>query len=50
MIKRRKERKQRAEKAKDTAKMFSFINGMQTLPNAIADELGNKIQLNSNLN
>jgi len=30
MIKGRKERKQRDEKAKDRARMFSFINGMFT--------------------
>jgi oxygen-dependent protoporphyrinogen oxidase len=38
-----RERKRRAEKAKDRAKMFSFNNGMQTLPDAIAHALAAKI-------
>jgi oxygen-dependent protoporphyrinogen oxidase len=37
------ERKKRAEKSKSSAKMFSFKNGMQTFPNAIASYLGEKI-------
>ncbi|MEO8168378.1 MAG: protoporphyrinogen oxidase, partial [bacterium] len=36
MVKGRRERKQRSEKAKDRAKMFSFKNGMATFPQAIA--------------
>ncbi len=36
-IKSIKERKQRAEKSKQNAKMFSFKDGMQTLPKAIAN-------------
>lgn len=47
MIKGRKERKQRAEKAKDRAKMFSFIDGMHTLPAAIYNKLKNNFYLNS---
>lgn len=47
MIKGRKERTQRAEKAKDSAKMFSFKQGMQTLPRALGKELGEKVHLNS---
>lgn len=47
MIKGRKERKQRAEKAKDRAKMFSFIDGMQTLPEAIYNKLRNNFYLNA---
>ncbi len=42
-IKSIKERKQRAEKSKQSAKMFSFVNGMQTLPRRIADSLGGKV-------
>ena len=38
-----KERKKRAEKSKQSAKMFSFINGMQTLPKAISASLGSRI-------
>lgn len=39
MIKGAKERKKRAEQSKQSAKMFSFINGMQTFPTAIAEML-----------
>ena len=46
MIKGARERKQRAEKSKDRAKMFSFANGMQTFPDAIARQLGERIVLN----
>ncbi len=42
-IKSIKERKKRAEKSKQSAKMFSFVNGMQTLPKEIAKSLGNKV-------
>ncbi len=45
MIKGAKERKQRAEKAKDRAKMFSFAEGMVTFPEAIGKRLNGKIQL-----
>ena len=38
------ERRQRAEKAKDKARMFSFREGMQTFPRAIARRLGAKIR------
>src|ERR1041385_860379 len=46
MIRSRKERKARKEVAKDRAKMFSFIEGMQTFPNAIAARLGDSVELN----
>jgi len=46
MIKGSRERKNRAEKSKQSAKMFSFINGMQSFPQAIADKLNNKINYN----
>lgn len=39
MIKGAKERKQRNEKSKQNAKMFSFLNGMQSLPKALAKHL-----------
>ena len=46
MIKGARERKKSVEKAKSHAKMFSFINGMQSFPNAIAENLGDKVKLN----
>ncbi len=42
-IKSIKKRKQRAEKSKQDAQMFSFKDGMQALPKAIANNLGGKI-------
>ncbi len=42
-IKSIKKRKNRAEKSKQSAQMFSFADGMQVLPNAIAAKLGEKI-------
>jgi len=47
MIKGARERKQRAEKAKDRAETFSFVSGMQMLPRAIALSLGKSIILNA---
>jgi protoporphyrinogen/coproporphyrinogen III oxidase len=44
MIKGAKERKARAEKSKDRAKMFSFINGMQSFPEAIVEKLGGGVR------
>ncbi len=43
MIKGARERKQRAEQSKQSAKMFSFVNGMQIFPQAIANKLNGKI-------
>jgi len=42
-----KERKRRAEKSKQSAKMLSFKDGMQVLPNALAKHLGEKVKLHS---
>ncbi len=39
MIKGARERKKRQEESKQSAKMFSFINGMQTFPAAIAKKI-----------
>lgn len=41
MIKGRKERKERGEDSKQDAKMFSFKNGMQSFPIALASKLNN---------
>ena len=43
MIKGAKERKNSGEQSKQSAKMFSFMDGMQTLPKAIARKLGERI-------
>jgi hypothetical protein len=45
MIKGRKERKQRAEQSKQSARMFSFLDGMETFPEALASKLGNRLLL-----
>ncbi len=42
----RKERKARAEKAKVGAEVFSFDEGMQSFPQAIAARLGESVKLN----
>jgi protoporphyrinogen/coproporphyrinogen III oxidase len=47
MIRGRRERKRRAETAKDRAKMFSFRMGMQTFPLAISSALGDRVRLNA---
>jgi protoporphyrinogen/coproporphyrinogen III oxidase len=39
-----RERKKRAEVAKDRARMFSFAAGMQSFPDAIARDLGDRVQ------
>jgi len=38
-----KERRQRAEKSKQSARMFSFVDGMQKLPAAITSYLGERL-------
>jgi protoporphyrinogen/coproporphyrinogen III oxidase len=42
MVRGARERRKRAEKAKDRAKLFSFVEGMETLPRAIANALGDR--------
>ncbi|MDR3668955.1 MAG: protoporphyrinogen oxidase [Ignavibacteriaceae bacterium] len=49
-IKSIKERKNRPEKSKQDAKMFSFNDGMQVFPLAISEFLGEKVHLNSEVN
>ncbi|MBI1806661.1 MAG: protoporphyrinogen oxidase [Ignavibacteria bacterium] len=44
-IKSRRERKQRKEFSKDRAKLFSFVDGMQTLPRSLAARLGDSLKL-----
>jgi protoporphyrinogen/coproporphyrinogen III oxidase len=46
MIKGAKERKNREEQSKQNAKMFSFRDGMQSLPKAISDKLGRSVKYN----
>lgn len=41
-----KERKARGEASKQSARMFSFKNGMQALPAALAGKLGSKVRYN----
>lgn len=47
MFKGRKERKQRNEQSKQSAKMFSFIKGMQSFPRAISKQFEGQIHYNS---
>ena len=49
LIKGAKERKGIGEESKQSARMFSFKGGMQILPKAIADKLGNSILYNCNV-
>lgn len=44
-----RERKKRAEVAKDRARMFSFAGGMQFFPDAIAGHLGDAIRYNAHV-
>ena len=44
MIKGAKERKKQAEKSKQSARMFSFMNGMQSFPKGIAASLRGEIR------
>ena len=41
-----RERKKRNEESKQSAKMFSFINGMQTFPQAITNKIKDNVRLN----
>ncbi len=43
-IKGARERKKRAEKAKDRSRLFAFRHGIETLPNALSKALGEKIK------
>jgi len=45
MIRGARDRRKRAETAKDRAKMFSFTSGMQTFPEAIGKLLGERVKL-----
>lgn len=49
-IKSIKERKQRAEKSKQSAKMFSFKDGMQAFPSAVAKILDSKVITSAEVN
>ena len=42
-----RERKKRAEKAKDRSRLFSYTNGMQALPDAIGAKLGSRVHVNT---
>ena len=44
-----RERKKQAEQSKQSARMFSFKDGMQVFPKAIARKLGRKIEYNCNV-
>ncbi len=46
LIKGAKERRKRAETSKQSARMFSFKDGMQALPKAIAARLGETVKVN----
>ncbi|MFH0736577.1 MAG: protoporphyrinogen oxidase [bacterium] len=50
MIRGARERKKRAEQSKQNAKMFSFKDGMQVFPKAIAEKLSLDISYNSIVN
>jgi protoporphyrinogen/coproporphyrinogen III oxidase len=50
MVKGAKERKQRGEDSKQNAKMFSFKNGMQSFPKAIAKNFSGNIFYNTAIN
>jgi protoporphyrinogen/coproporphyrinogen III oxidase len=47
MIRGRKERKRRAEQSKQSAKMFSFVDGMGTFPRALSESIGSRLSLNT---
>jgi len=45
----RRERKKRAETAKDRSRLFSYTSGMQALPDAIGKKLADRIRLGFNV-
>lgn len=45
-IKGARERKKRAEKAKDRSRLFAFRNGIETLPDALSKALGKNVRTN----
>ena len=47
MVLGRRERRKREERAKDRARLFSFVGGMQTFPEALATRLGTRLRLAS---
>jgi len=47
MIKGRKERRERGEDSKQNARMFSFHDGMQSFPNALASKMTEHISFNA---
>ncbi len=44
-----RERRKRAEKAKDRSRLFSYVNGMQALPDAIGKRLGSRVRTNARI-
>jgi len=48
-VKGARERKKRGEVAKDRARLFSFLGGMETLPRALEDALNGSIHVNTSV-
>ena len=42
-----RERRKRAEKAKDRSRLFSYKKGMQSLPDGIGKNLGSRVHMNA---